>query len=92
MWTNRSNAIALLTTIRGVANANLQFCGDIIIQAQEQAARAAVEASSAVFNPYHRVLFASGTSVPVAAEEKQLRSAGAAVVYNQAEKDTITHV
>lgn len=67
-----------------------QFCGNIIpLQSEDKAIQAAVEASVAPFNPYHRVLFTSGAcgkakgskQPDTIAAATRTRSAGAAVVY-----------
>lgn len=95
--TNRSNAVALLDilTHRRDTTAPLQFGGEVIIQAREEAIQAAAEASSAAFDPHHYVLFASGASVPArraTKEGKHIRSAGTAVVYKRAATDNAANV
>lgn len=62
--TDRSNIAALLDVTRSnrpalTETGHLQFCGNIIIQSQDEAIQNATQASATPFDPCHRILFAS---------------------------------
>lgn len=94
--TRRSNVRALLDATKSsrpiTETDQLQFCGNVTIQSADEAARTANEAFAAPFDPNHRVLFVSGTSVKVgkcrqseaATAVTRMKCAGAAVVYQMA--------
>lgn len=85
--TNRGNVEALLDATKSsrplTETDQLQFCGNVTIQSEDEAVRTANEAFAAPFDPKHRVLFVSGTSVKVGKckqFEPRTKSAGAAVI------------
>lgn len=94
--TKRSNVRALLDATKSsrplTETDQLQFCGSVTIQSKDEAVRTANKAFTAPFDPNHRVLFVSGTSIKVgkckqseaATAVAGMKCAGAAVVYHMA--------
>lgn len=81
--TDRSNIAALLDVTRSSRSTlteagHLQFCGNIIIQSEDEAIQNATQASATPFDPYHRILFASAKVGKC--NQVKMRSAHAGVV------------
>lgn len=95
--TDRSNIAALLDVTRSsrptlTGTGHLQFCGNIIIQSEDEAIQNAIQASTTPFDPYHRILFAS---VKVGkCNQVKMRSAHAGVVCKMASgnNDNVDHI
>lgn len=85
--TDRSNIAALLEVTRSsrptlTETDHLQFCGNIIIQSEDEAIQNAIQASATPFDPYHRILFASAKVGKC--NQVKMRSAHAGVVCKMA--------
>lgn len=85
--TDRSNIAALLDVTRSsrptlTETGHLQFCGNIIIQSEDEAIQNAIQASTTPFDPCHRILFASAKVGKC--NQIKMRSAHAGVVCKMA--------
>ncbi|KAG6363270.1 hypothetical protein INS49_008366 [Diaporthe citri] len=88
--TDRSNIAALLNVTRSsrptlTETGHLQFCGNIIIQSEDEAIQNAIKASATPSNPYHRILFVSAKVGKC--NQVKMRSAHAGVVCKMASEN-----
>lgn len=96
--TDRSNIAALLDVTRSsrptlTGTGHLQFCGNIIIQSEDEATQNAIQASTTPFDRYHRILFASAKVGKC--NQVKMRSAHASVVCKTASEnnnDNVDHI
>lgn len=97
---DRSNIAALLDVTRSsrttlTETGHLQFCGNIIIQSEDEAIQTAMQASATPFDPYHRILFASAKVGKC--NQVKMRSAHAGIVCkmasaNKSDNSNVDHI